>query len=148
MFYSKKSTSSGKKEAQDSSAETARPKATNMNPNGAHGLGMQPQSKVEPSVISAGAVFHGNISSPGPIHAQGVIEGELDAPRVTLGKKGRVVGKITCEQLVIDGAFSGDLQCKEIAAGARASLEGNISCDSLTVTPGASINGDLRVGKR
>lgn len=152
MFYNKKSAAPDVEEGHEAdvlTTESVRDLANTLSSKRSSGLLSEHyHTKVEPTVISAGAVFTGNIKSPGPIHTQGVVEGDIDAPRVTLGVKGKAVGKITCQQLVIEGSFSGDLDCQEVTAGKTASLQGNISCETLTVAPGAAVNGDLRVGKR
>jgi len=101
----------------------------------------------EPSVLSAGAVFKGILNSPGPVHAQGKLEGELTSPHVTLGESGQMSGKLTCKNLVIDGKFDGELACDEAIAGAAAVMEGVLICKSLQVAPGAQISGKVHIGE-
>jgi cytoskeletal protein CcmA (bactofilin family) len=105
------------------------------------------QSNGEPSVLSAGAVFKGILSSPGPVHAQGKLEGELTSPHVTLGDSGQMSGKLTCRNLVIDGKFNGELECDEAVAGATSVMEGVLICKSLQAAPGAQISGKVQIGE-
>jgi cytoskeletal protein CcmA (bactofilin family) len=102
----------------------------------------------EPSVLSAGAVFKGSLTSPGAVHAQGKLEGELTSPHVTLGSSGEMSGRLKCQNLVIDGKFDGDLECEEAIAGSAAVMDGRLICKSLQVAPGAQISGTVEIGKR
>lgn len=100
----------------------------------------------EPTVLSAGTVFKGVMSSPGPVHAKGKLEGEVSAPHFTLSSTGELKGKLMCKKLVIDGEFDGDLVCEQAFAGADAVLSGNLVCKSLQAAPGAAINGKVQIG--
>jgi cytoskeletal protein CcmA (bactofilin family) len=102
----------------------------------------------EPSVLSAGAVFKGTLTSPGAVHAQGKLEGELTSPHVTLGGSGEMSGRLKCRNLVIDGKFDGELECDEAVAGAAAVMDGILICKSLQVAPGAQISGKVEIGTR
>ena len=100
----------------------------------------------EPTVLSSGTSFKGVLTSPGPVHAKGELDGEFSAPHFTLSNSGRLKGKLTCKKLMVDGELEGDLVCEEAVAGAQAILSGNIVCKSLQAAPGAAINGKIDVG--
>lgn len=102
----------------------------------------------EPSVLSAGVVFKGTLTSPGAVHAHGKLEGELRSPQVTLGGTGEMSGRLKCQNLVIDGKFDGELECDEVVAGAAAVMDGILICKSLQVAPGAQISGTFEIGTR
>jgi cytoskeletal protein CcmA (bactofilin family) len=112
----------------------------------ARGIERSVGDEAAPSVLSAGAVLQGSITSPGPVHVQGSIEGEIRAPRVTLGEGGRMAGKLRCDSLVIEGAFEGDLKCEDAIAGNASVIDGSIECRTLQAAPGAQIIGALRIG--
>lgn len=101
----------------------------------------------EPSVISRGVVLKGTITAPGPLHFQGSIEGEVEAPQVSLGNHGTIKGRVKCRDFSLDGFVDGEVVCKELSAGASARLKGVVECDSIHLELGASINGEVRVGR-
>lgn len=102
----------------------------------------------EPSVLSRGVVLKGTIVAPGPLHFQGHIEGEVDAPQVSLGSHGTVTGRITCRDLTLDGFVDGEIVCKEVNAGSSARIKGVVECESIHLELGATINGEVRIGRR
>lgn len=104
------------------------------------------QDSIEPSILSAGVVLKGNLDSPGPVHAQGTIEGEITAPRLTLGVSGEMTGKLICKHLVIDGSFNGELVCGDAKVGSSARIDGIVVCKTIAVAPGAIIIGNVTVG--
>ncbi|MDO8907580.1 MAG: polymer-forming cytoskeletal protein [Pseudohongiella sp.] len=105
-------------------------------------------ANTEPSVLSAGAIFRGILTSPGPVHAKGKLEGELSTPHFTLAESGTMTGKLQCKKFVIDGKFDGDLVCDETFAGSVSVIAGTIVCKSLQAAPGASISGKVEIGSR
>jgi cytoskeletal protein CcmA (bactofilin family) len=105
-------------------------------------------ASTEPSVLSAGAVFQGILTSPGPVHAKGKIEGELNTPHFTLAESGTMTGKLQCKKFVIDGKFDGDLECDETVAGSASVIAGTVICKSLQAAPGSSISGKVEIGTR
>lgn len=107
-----------------------------------------PAAMSEPSVLSRGVVLKGTIVAPGPLHFQGHIEGEVEAPQVSLGSHGTVTGRITCGDLTLDGFVDGEIVCKEVNAGASARIKGVIECESIHLELGATINGEVRIGRR
>lgn len=104
-------------------------------------------SEAEPSVISRGVVLKGTITAPGPLHFQGSIEGEVEAPQVSLGNHGTIKGKVKCRDFSLDGFVDGEVVCKQLTAGASARLKGVVECESIELELGASINGEVRVGR-
>lgn len=148
MFNSKKSNNENLMVEKDetSSKEESRQGAF-LNTDELSKSNAAPDSQViTPSIISAGAVLQGALRSPSPVHSEGVIDGELDAPQVTLGHGSKMTGKLRCSTLTVNGSFDGDLECAEAIAGGNAIVDGTVSCLSFQVSPGASINGKLAIG--
>lgn len=99
-----------------------------------------------PSVIAAGAFLRGNISTPGPLHLQGTVDGEVQAPHIALGVQGSVRGTLTSGQLVIEGRVEGELRCKDVHAGDTARIIGIVRCTNLSLKAGAVINAEVEIG--
>ena len=104
------------------------------------------QNVIEPSVLSKGVVIKGIIESPGALHFQCHIEGEVNAPQITVGKHGNIKGKVACDSLTLDGFIDGTIVCTELKAGNTARLEGSIKCATLNLALGGSINGKIDIG--
>ena len=104
------------------------------------------QNVIEPSVLSKGVVIKGIIESPGALHFQCHIEGEVNAPQITVGKHGNIRGKVACDSLTLDGFIDGNIICTELKAGNTAQLEGSIKCSTLNLALGGSINGRIEIG--
>lgn len=70
--------------------------------------------------------FKGNISSTGG---------------VTIGKSGRIEGKLVSERLIVSGLIQGDVECNsvEILNGGR--IEGNLLTASLVIENGGMFEG-------
>lgn len=99
------------------------------------------------SVISPGVLIKGSIQSPGPLHFQGEVEGEVTAPQVSLGPTAKMRGKLNCEELAIHGLMEGEVVCGELSMGQTARLEGSVRCRTLRLAVGAVVNGEVLVGK-
>ncbi|NDY82104.1 polymer-forming cytoskeletal protein [Orrella sp. NBD-18] len=104
------------------------------------------QNIVEPSVLSKGVVIKGVIESPGALHFQCHIEGEVNAPQITVGRHGNIKGRVDCDSLTLDGFIDGTIVCTELKAGNTAHLEGSIKCATLNLALGGSINGKIDIG--
>lgn len=102
--------------------------------------------QAEPSLLSAGVFIKGSISSKGPIHFHGTVEGEVDAPQIRLGENGVLNGKIQCDDLSIDGQVDGEVRCDTLVASKTAVISGNLHCQSLRLQLGAQVNGNIRIG--
>lgn len=102
----------------------------------------------EPSVISAGAVMKGSLISPGSVHSQGIVEGEIEAPHITLGENSEMKGGLKCQKLIVNGRFDGDIQSEEAVVGRAAIISGSITCATLQASQGSSITGKMQIGKR
>ncbi len=101
---------------------------------------------IEPSLLSAGVLIKGSISSKGPLHFHGSVEGEINAPQIRLGENGNLNGKIQCQDLSVDGVVDGEVQCSTLVAGKTAVISGTIRCESLRLQLGSQITGKLAIG--
>src|SRR5690554_1800488 len=98
---------------------------------GAAGSGSVPAAAVEPIV------------APGPLHVQGTVEGDVQAPHVSLGREGMLRGRLKCGHFVLDGQLEGEVLCREFSAGETARISGTVRCNVLNLKLGASINAEV-----
>jgi len=84
------------------------------------------------TLISEDAFFHGSLVVKGSLRIEGAFEGDIsDAVDVELGAKGRVVGNIAAETIVIAGEVVGDI----------------VASRSLEILPSGRVTGDVRTPK-
>lgn len=100
-----------------------------------------------PSVLAPGAVLKGSIRAPGPLHLQGTVEGDVQAPHVSLGEEGTLRGRLKCGHFVLDGRMDGEVLCREFSAGETARISGTVRCNVLNLKLGAAINADVLIGE-
>jgi cytoskeletal protein CcmA (bactofilin family) len=100
----------------------------------------------KPSVISQGCAIEGAINSDGILLLDGQVNGSVDSEGLTIGRLGRVHGKILCKTLHIKGYFSGDAVCNDLLIDETAVVEASISYKSIKVAHGAIIEGTLTQG--
>ncbi|HUD41463.1 MAG TPA: polymer-forming cytoskeletal protein [Dokdonella sp.] len=100
------------------------------------------------TLIAEGTVIRGDVQFDGGLHLDGIIEGSITAEGseavLTLSNKGRVHGKISTSNAVINGQVLGDIvavQRLELAGDAR--VEGNVYYRVLEMAAGAQINGKM-----
>lgn len=101
----------------------------------------------KPSVISEGCAIEGAISSESILLLDGRFNGTIGSEGLTVGKSGRVQGKVTCKVLHIKGYMAGEAACEELVVDATAVIKADISYKRLKVARGAVISGTLTSGR-
>ena len=94
------------------------------------------------------ASFHGSLVVKGSLRVEGAFEGDIsDAVDVEIGAKGRVIGNIAAELVVIAGEVVGDIVASrslEILASGR--LTGDVRAAKLKIDEGAFYEGSCSMG--
>lgn len=92
--------------------------------------------------INDGTIIKGDITSSGFFRIDGVVEGNISKPsRVVLGKSGKIMGTLTCEEADIEGVFEGELNVTgTLSLKSTAHIEGTVVVGKLSVEPGATFN--------
>lgn len=92
--------------------------------------------------INEGTQLKGDIISEGFFRVDGIIEGNISKPsKVVIGKTGKVIGKLICENADIEGNFEGNLDVTGILTlKSTAVIEGDVIVGKLAVEPGATFN--------
>ncbi|MEK7389408.1 MAG: polymer-forming cytoskeletal protein [Elusimicrobiota bacterium] len=100
------------------------------------------------TLISEEAFFHGSLVAKGSLRVEGGFEGDIsDAVDVEIGAKGRVVGNLASETLVIAGEVVGDIVASrsvEILSSGR--VIGDVRTPKLKVDEGAFFDGSCAMG--
>lgn len=84
------------------------------------------------TLISEDAFFHGSLVVKGSLRIEGAFEGDIsDAVDVEVGGKGRVIGNLAAETIVVAGEVVGDI----------------VASRSLEILPSGRVTGDVRTPK-
>ena len=76
------------------------------------------------AVIGADAKFAGTISNVKSIEIEGTVEADLTAEKLSIGTTGKFIGQVSCDLVVIGGAYDGIMQAGSIWATETAQIAG------------------------
>ncbi|MDP4114611.1 MAG: polymer-forming cytoskeletal protein [Bacteroidota bacterium] len=109
---------------------------------------MKEFNKDEVSIISAGVVIEGKLSSSGNIRIDGRIKGDVIVTgNVTVGETGEVDGQVHGDVVTLGGKVNGTVNAKErLVLEAKANLKGDILTKILVVEAGAIFEGKSNMG--
>ncbi len=98
--------------------------------------------------IGRGTEIQGEIISDGTIRIEGTLEGYLESKsRIIIGASGVVKGDIKCKSMDIAGKVIGTIKVEEILTlKDKSHVEGDIHSRKLIIDPGASFNGNCKMG--
>ena len=92
------------------------------------------------AIIGTDAKFVGTISNVKSIEIEGTVEADLAAEKLSIGATGKFAGQVTCDLVVIGGAYDGIMQAGSIWATETAQIAGEIHYQSLQMDRGAALN--------
>ena len=106
--------------------------------------------KDEVTIIGAGVILEGKLSSNGNIRVDGAINGDITANgSVTVGETGEITGEIKAEVISIGGRVTGSINSKEKAVlESKAVLKGDIITKILVVEAGAIFDGSSKMSDK
>jgi cytoskeletal protein CcmA (bactofilin family) len=106
--------------------------------------------KDEVTIIGAGVVLEGKLSSNGNIRIDGAINGDITANgNVTIGETGEISGEIKAEVISIGGRVTGSINAKEkVVLESKAVLKGDIFTKILVVEAGAIFDGSSKMSDK
>ena len=84
------------------------------------------------------------IISKGSVQVDGEIRGDIRGIDVTVGEKGRVIGKVTGEHVIVDGEVLGAIDGEEVVLRSHARVDGDINHQLLTIDIGAVFDGSSK----
>ena len=92
------------------------------------------------AIIGTDAKFVGTISNVKSIEIEGTVEADLTAEKLSIGTTGKFAGQVSCDLVVIGGAYDGIMQAGSIWATETAQIAGEIHYQSLQMDRGAALN--------
>jgi cytoskeletal protein CcmA (bactofilin family) len=100
-------------------------------------------SPASATLISAGTIVSGDLSSESDLRIDGTIQGNVtSSAKIIVGPSGRVEGHIMGAQADITGKVIGNITVKELAQLRNSAIvQGNITAVSLQIESGAFFNG-------
>ena len=99
----------------------------------------------KPSIISEEVVLTGNIKTPGALHIEGTVIGDLEVASLTIGPTGVFEGNVRSRSMNIRGKFKGTSVCRELMVATSAQVDAKITYQELTLQRGAGLRGELSV---
>lgn len=100
-----------------------------------------PSPKPAASVVAAGAVISGSLSSPGDVHIEGIVIGDVRCDTLVVGKNGEVKGNVISEIATIRGKVSGDVRARMIQLATTGSIDGDLTHAILIIEEGGQFEG-------
>jgi len=98
------------------------------------------------TIISDGSRISGELKFNGSVHIDGEVEGNIFCEKIlTVGKKGKVKGKITAEKIIVSGFVEGDAECGSIEIISGGKFVGEITYNEITIEPQGVFEGNLKL---
>jgi|HubBroStandDraft_1064217.scaffolds.fasta_scaffold00141_21 cytoskeletal protein CcmA (bactofilin family) len=79
----------------------------------------------------------GALRSSGQIQIDGIVNGDITAPSITIGQTGTVIGRLVAAEIHICGTVHGELEGQTISLARSARVYAQISHAGLSVEEGA-----------
>ncbi len=96
------------------------------------------------STVGSGMVITGNIVCAGSLQIQGRVTGDIHASHLVIREGGRVEGKVTALDAVIEGSFTGTINANAVKLQKTAAVDGEIYNKSLAIEENARFEGVSR----
>lgn len=99
--------------------------------------------KDEVTIISAGVLIEGKLSSNGNIRIDGTINGDVFAEgNITVGENGEINGQLNAEVVNVGGRVNGSINAKEkLTLETKSNLKGDLITKILVIEAGAMFEG-------
>ncbi len=85
----------------------------------------------------------GDLKGHGAIQIDGMIEGDIDVPLLTVGEQGKIDGTTVAETVRIFGTVNGRVQAKTVHLDKSAKVTADITHETLTIEAGAYFEGKV-----
>ena len=96
-----------------------------------------------PSIIGSDIRIIGNVSTPGEVQLDGVVEGDLVCGSLTVGEHGLVTGTVKADILHLRGSIEGKLRAKIVHFESTARVKGDVTYETMTMEAGVQVEGKL-----
>lgn len=123
------------KERIDSTAKPAN------RPTGGNGGGAD---RPMPSIVSRDMRVTGNLNTPGEVHVEGTVDGDISCAKLIIGATGSVNGHIMAGTVRVHGQVRGEINADEVFILNGSTVQGDVVQAVLEIAPGASFEGAIR----
>jgi cytoskeletal protein CcmA (bactofilin family) len=96
------------------------------------------------SFIGAEVCVTGDISTPGELHIDGTVTGDVRCGALTQGPTGAIHGNIVAEEVRLAGLVDGAVEAGALSFEASARVTGDVVYETLGIATGAQIEGRLK----
>ena len=96
------------------------------------------------SFIGPEVTVTGDISTPGAIHVDGNVTGDIRCGTLTQGEGGAVRGNIVASEARLAGLIDGGVEAGILTLEASARITGDVLYETLAVAAGAEVEGRFR----
>jgi len=97
------------------------------------------------TLVEEGTEFKGTLKSSCAVVVNGTIDGEVDAPEITITRSGAVLGAIKAKKVRSQGTLSGNVDAGDVFLAGSVRSNTVIKAKSLEVRLGSSEKGQLEV---
>ena len=103
----------------------------------------------EMDVIGAGSYFKGNFRFGPYTRIEGKLEGSIDSSGIlVISSTSEIKADVSGKTIIIDGKVSGNISSDTaILIQEHGTISGNIKSPYIEIAPGASINGNISMGR-
>lgn len=96
------------------------------------------------SFIGAEVSVTGDIDTPGQLHVDGKVTGDVRCATLSQGESGAVSGNIVAAEACLAGLVDGTVEAGTLILEATARVTGDILYETLTIATGAQIEGRFK----
>jgi cytoskeletal protein CcmA (bactofilin family) len=92
------------------------------------------------AVVAEDMQITGTLRSAGQVQIDGIVNGDVFALDITLGRTGTVIGTLMAPRVTLFGTLHGVIEAGTVHVGRTARVHAHITHDGLTVEDGAILN--------
>lgn len=96
------------------------------------------------SFIGAEVTVTGDITTPGQLHIDGTVTGDVRCSSLTQGETGAIHGNIVAEEARLAGLVDGAVEAGALTLEASARVTGDVVYETLGISVGAQIEGRFK----
>lgn len=111
------------------------------NPN--TGLSGRRKGHEMPSLIGPDLVVSGNLTTPGDLQIDGVVEGDINCQSLVIGPSATVAGHIAAVEVLVRGTLAGNIEARTVTLSKTARVNGDILHETIAIEAGAMLEGRL-----
>lgn len=94
-----------------------------------------------PSIIGSDVKIVGNVTTPGELQLDGIVEGDINCGALTMGEHGQITGTIKSDNVVIRGKVEGTIISRTVRLEKTCKVIGDVKHETVSVEAGAFVQG-------